>query len=72
MLNMEIGWYDIPENNAGTLSARLGSLTSSVVNLQISNLAAFLSGVIIAFVYEWRTTLVALVTFPLIFIAGGI
>jgi len=27
MLNMEVGWYDVPENNAGTLSARLGSDT---------------------------------------------
>ncbi|KRW98762.1 P-loop containing nucleoside triphosphate hydrolase [Pseudocohnilembus persalinus] len=79
ILNMRASWLDEPENSPGTLSSRLGSdtqivngITSTVVNIQISNLGALVSGLCIGFIYEWRTTLVALGCFPIIAVAGAL
>lgn len=79
MLKMPVSWFDIPKNNAGTLTARLStdcqvvnSMTTTVVQILIQNLSTLISGLIIAFNYEWRTSLVALGLLPLMIIAGGI
>lgn len=58
MLRMPIKWYDLPKNNAGTLSARLEtdfqivhSMTTTVVQIMIQNLSTLITGIIIAFIY---------------------
>lgn len=74
---MPIPWFDIPRNNAGTLSARLSTdcqlvntVTTSTVSLLVQNIATILSGVIIAFAYEWRCALIALGLMPLMILCG--
>ena len=72
-------WFDIPENNAGTLSARLAvdcttlsALVSNVVSINVQNIGSFISGMIIAFTASWRVTLVTLAISPLMVISGKI
>lgn len=74
---MPIPWFDIPRNNAGTLTARLSvdaqqvqGLTTTNLSIMIQNLSTLVSGIIIAFVFEWRTSLVALGLLPFMIIAG--
>ena len=57
---MPMAWYDKPENNAGTLSARLAvdctslsTLVSTVVSVNVQNIGSLISGMIIAFNASW-------------------
>lgn len=77
--HMPVPWFDIEENNPGTLSSNIGTdtqkvnaLTSTVVNVQFANISSTLTGLVIGFAYDWRTTLVSLGLFPLFVIAGAI
>ena len=77
ILKMPIPWFDKPKNSSGALSARLAAdcnsvngLTTTYVAISIQMLSTLLSGIGIAFYYEWRTSLVALGLLPLIMIAG--
>ncbi|EDK31467.1 multidrug resistance protein-like transporter family ABC domain protein (macronuclear) [Tetrahymena thermophila SB210] len=77
MLRMPAGWFDRPENNPGSLSARLSvdahlinSLTSNVVSIQIQNFSALATGLISAFTNSWRVSLIALAVSPIMIIAG--
>jgi ATP-binding cassette subfamily B (MDR/TAP) protein 1 len=76
---MPISWFDLPKNNAGSLSARLStdcqvvnSMTTTVVQIMIQNVSTLITGIIIAFIFEWRTSLVALGLLPIMIIAGVI
>jgi ATP-binding cassette subfamily B (MDR/TAP) protein 1 len=55
---MPVPWFDIPRNNAGTLTARLSTdcnlvntVTTTTVSILIQNVSTLLSGIIIAFVH---------------------
>jgi ATP-binding cassette subfamily B (MDR/TAP) protein 1 len=55
---MPIPWFDIPKNNAGTLTARLSTdcqlvntVTTTTISILIQNLSTLVSGIIIAFVH---------------------
>ena len=79
MLRMPIPWFDIPKNNAGNLTSKLSAdcknvngLVTTFVAISIQNLTSLLAGIIIAFVFEWRTSLVALGLIPFMIIAGVI
>lgn len=74
---MPIPWFDVPNNNAGTLTARLSvdaeqvnSLTTTIISIMIQNISTLITGVVIAFAFEWRTALVALGLLPLMIICG--
>jgi ATP-binding cassette, subfamily B (MDR/TAP), member 1 len=74
---MPIAWFDNPKNNAGSLTARLSTdsqivngLTTTYIAITIQNMSSLISGIVIAFVYEWRTSLVALGLLPLMIISG--
>lgn len=76
---MPLPWFDIPKNNAGSLTARLSTdcqqvngLTSNLIGITLQNISCLSSGIIIAFVYEWRTTLVTLGLIPFMILAGMI
>lgn len=76
---MPIVWLDQPRNSAGSLSARLAAdchtvngLTTTYVAILIQNIANLMAGIIIAFIYEWRTSLVAVGLIPFMIIAGAI
>lgn len=79
ILKMPIAWLDLPRNSAGSLSARLAAdcqtvngLTTTYTSILIQNIANLVSGIIIAFVYEWRTSLVAVGLIPFMIISGAI
>jgi ATP-binding cassette, subfamily B (MDR/TAP), member 1 len=48
----------------------VNALTSNIVGLQITNIASFLTGMIIAFYFSWSITLVTLALSPFIMLAG--
>ncbi|RDY12393.1 ABC transporter B family member 4, partial [Mucuna pruriens] len=73
VINMEVGWFDEPNNSSGALSARLSAVAASVralvgdaLGLLVQNLACALAGLIIAFIACWQLALVILVLIPLI------
>jgi ATP-binding cassette, subfamily B (MDR/TAP), member 1 len=76
---MPITWLDQPRNSAWSLSARLASdcqtvngLTTTYVSTLIQSIVNLVTGVIIACIYDWRTSLVVLGLIPLMTIAGTI
>ena len=79
MLRMPGGWFDLPKNNAGSLTARLSTdckningVSSAYVGIILQNISCLATGMIIAFVYEWRITLVTLGLLPMMIAAGVI
>lgn len=79
MIRMPGSWFDLPKNNAGTLTSRLSTdckningVTSTYLGVMIQNIACLLSGLIIAFIYEWRITLVTIGMIPFMIGAGVI
>lgn len=77
MLKMPVYWFDVPKNNAGSLTARLATdcqlvngLTSDLIGATIQTISCLLTGIIIAFVYEWRTSLVTFALMPIMIGAG--
>ena len=77
MLRLPIPFYDLPENNAGTLTSRLSvdaslinTLTSSTIGINVMNISSLCCGMIIAFISSWALTLVSLGLSPLVFIGG--
>ena len=76
---MPIPWFDKPKNSSGALSARLASdcktvngLATTYIAVMIQNVATLISGLTIAFIYEWRTSLVALGLIPFLILGGAV
>jgi ATP-binding cassette subfamily B (MDR/TAP) protein 1 len=79
MLKMPVAWFDVPKNNAGNLTARLANdcqvvngLTSNLVGTGIQTVSCLVTGIVIAFAYDWRTSLVTLGLMPLMILSGYI
>jgi ATP-binding cassette, subfamily B (MDR/TAP), member 1 len=79
MLKMPIPWFDIPKNNAGSLTSRLSSdcknvngMVTTFVAISIQNVTTLIAGVVIGLIFEWRTSLVALGLIPFMILAGAI
>ncbi|OIV91033.1 hypothetical protein TanjilG_16993 [Lupinus angustifolius] len=77
VVNMEVGWFDEPENSSGAVGARLSADAASVralvgdaLGLLIGNLATALAGLIIAFTASWQLALIILLLIPLIGLNG--
>jgi ATP-binding cassette subfamily B (MDR/TAP) protein 1 len=77
ILRMPVSWFDNPKNNAGSLTAKLSSdcnnvngLATSFIAIMIMNVASLIDGITIAFIFEWRTALVALGLIPFIILGG--
>jgi len=73
VVNMEVGWFDEPENSSGAISARLfadaalvRALVGDALGLLVQNSASALAGLIIAFTASWQMTLVILVLVPIL------
>ncbi|XP_052210326.1 LOW QUALITY PROTEIN: ABC transporter B family member 2-like [Diospyros lotus] len=73
MLKNEIGWFDEAGNISSMLASRLESdatlLRSMVVDrstILLQNLSLVVTSFVIAFILNWRLTLVVLATYPLI------
>ena len=77
VVNMEVSWFDEPENSSGAIGARLSADAASVralvgdaLGLLVQNFATVLAGLIIAFVASWQLALIILVLIPLIGVNG--
>ncbi|KER29540.1 hypothetical protein T265_13344, partial [Opisthorchis viverrini] len=76
-LGQEMGWFDLPENQAGALTAKLAVDVSKVKGISGSQLGALLQAIVllvtslvVGLVYSWQLTLLFLLFFPLLVIAG--
>jgi ATP-binding cassette subfamily B (MDR/TAP) protein 1 len=79
ILKMPVRWFDKPRNSSGSLSARLASdchsvngLVTTFFSISVQSATTLIVGCIIAFIYEWRTTLVAFALLPLLILSGVI
>lgn len=73
MLRNEIGWFDVMDNTSSMLASRLESdatLLRTVVvdrsSILLQNVGLVVTSFIIAFILNWRLTLVVLAMYPLI------
>lgn len=73
MLRNEIGWFDEVNNSSSTLASRLESdatlLRTVVVDrstILLQNVGLVATSFIIAFILNWRLTLVVMAMYPLI------
>ncbi|XP_019190949.1 PREDICTED: ABC transporter B family member 10-like isoform X2 [Ipomoea nil] len=73
MLKNEIGWFDVMDNTSSMLASRLESdatLLRTVVvdrsSILLQNVGLVVTSFIIAFILNWRLTLVVLAMYPLI------
>ncbi|KAE8713764.1 ABC transporter B family member 10 [Hibiscus syriacus] len=78
ILKNEIGWFDDLNNPSSTLASRLETDTTFLrgvvvdrTSILIQNVCLVIAAFIIAFILNWRITLVVLATYPLI-ISGHI
>ncbi|KAF9595661.1 hypothetical protein IFM89_001562 [Coptis chinensis] len=73
ILRNEIGWFDLDENNTGSLVSNLAagatllrSTLADHVSTIVQNLVLTVTTFIIAFTLSWRMTTVVIATFPLL------
>lgn len=73
ILKNEIGWFDETSNNSSTLSSRLeadATLLKTIVvdrtTILIQNISLALTSFVIAFILNWRLTLVVMAMYPLL------
>ena len=73
MLQMEVTWFDQPENTAGTLAQQLATdcvmvkaLTGERASTSVSQLVTFAVAFAVAFYQSWEMTLVMVGLFPVI------
>ncbi|EFA76459.1 ABC transporter B family protein [Heterostelium album PN500] len=79
IIRQEIGWFDMPQNSTGILTANLATdatlvqgMTSQRLGLIIQNIVTMVAGLVIAFIAGWKLTLVILATVPIIGFAGKV
>ncbi|KAI8533910.1 hypothetical protein RHMOL_Rhmol10G0047300 [Rhododendron molle] len=76
ILRNEVGWYDEEEHNSSLVAARLAtdatdvkSAISERISVILQNMTSLLTSFIVAFMVEWRISLLTLATFPLLVLA---
>ena len=72
MLSQEMGWYDLAENNTGSLCARLSGdaakvqgATGARVGSILQGIAGIVLAIILGIYYNWKLGLVCSIFFPL-------
>ncbi|CAL9014453.1 unnamed protein product [Prunus brigantina] len=77
ILRNEVGWFDEEEHNSSLLAARLATDASDVksaiaerISVILQNMTSLLTSFIVAFIVEWRVSLLILATFPLLVLAN--
>ena len=73
ILQNEVGWFDLDENNSSLLASQLATDATLVraavadrMSTFMQNMALTATAFAIAFYLEWRVTVVILATFPLL------
>ncbi|XP_020595141.1 ABC transporter B family member 4-like [Phalaenopsis equestris] len=79
IVNMEIAWFDDPENSTGAIGARLSSdaatvrsLVGDALSLIVKNITTIIAGLAIAFNANWQLSLIFLAMIPLLGLTGFI
>nr|XP_023885892.1 ABC transporter B family member 19 isoform X1 [Quercus suber]POE69051.1 abc transporter b family member 19 [Quercus suber] len=77
ILRNEVGWFDEEEHNSSLLAARLATDAADVksaiaerISVILQNMTSLLTSFIVAFIVEWRVSLLILATFPLLVLAN--
>lgn len=77
VVNMEVGWFDEPENSSGVIGARLSADAATIRALVgdalaqiVQDLASAIVGLVIAFVASWQLSFIVLAMVPLIALNG--
>ncbi|KAF8390241.1 hypothetical protein HHK36_024766 [Tetracentron sinense] len=77
ILRNEVGWFDEEENNSSLVAARLATDAADVksaiaerISVILQNMTSLLISFIVAFIVEWRVSLLILGTFPLLVLAN--
>jgi ATP-binding cassette subfamily B (MDR/TAP) protein 1 len=77
IIRNDIGWFDDPKHSTGILTSRLASDTELIqgllgtrLGLNVQNFTTIIAGLVIAFLYQWKLTLVVLALSPLIMFAN--
>ncbi|KAK4752848.1 hypothetical protein SAY87_021646 [Trapa incisa] len=77
ILRNEVGWFDEEEHNSSLVAARLATDAADVksaiadrISVILQNMTSLLTSFIVAFVIEWRVSLLILGTFPLLVLAN--
>ncbi|XWS32858.1 hypothetical protein CRYUN_Cryun22dG0026200 [Craigia yunnanensis] len=77
ILRNEVGWFDEEEHNSRLLAARLATDAADVksaiaerISVILQNMTSLLTSFIVAFIVEWRVSLLILGTFPLLVLAN--
>lgn len=77
ILRNEVGWFDEEEHNSNLLAARLATDAADVkaaiaerISVILQNMTSLLTSFIVAFIVEWRVSLLILATFPLLVLAN--
>ncbi|KAK6140457.1 hypothetical protein DH2020_025800 [Rehmannia glutinosa] len=73
VVNMEVGWFDKPENSSGVIGARLSTdaalvhaLVGDALARLVQEVASAVVGLVIAFEASWQLALIVLALIPLI------
>jgi ATP-binding cassette subfamily B (MDR/TAP) protein 1 len=76
-LRNEVGWFDEEEHNSSLVAARLATDAADVksaiaerISVILQNMTSLLTSFIVAFIVEWRVSLLILGTFPLLVLAN--
>ncbi|CAH9084545.1 unnamed protein product [Cuscuta europaea] len=77
ILRNEVGWFDEEDNNSSLLAARLATDAADVksaiaerISVILQNMTSLFTSFIVAFIVEWRVSLLILATFPLLVLAN--
>ncbi|KAI9120891.1 hypothetical protein K1719_007924 [Acacia pycnantha] len=77
IVHQEISWFDDPANSSGAVGARLStdastvrSLLGDTLALVVENIATVTTGLLIAFIANWRLSLVVLAVSPFLLLQG--
>ncbi|KAL4581746.1 hypothetical protein LXL04_006274 [Taraxacum kok-saghyz] len=76
IMRNEVGWFDEEEHNSSLVAARLATDAADVksaiaerISVILQNMTSLLTSFVVAFIVEWRVSLLILATFPLLVLA---
>ncbi|KAL8231518.1 hypothetical protein R6Q57_001296 [Mikania cordata] len=76
IMRNEVGWFDEEEHNSSLVAARLATDAADVksaiaerISVILQNMTSLLTSFVVAFIVEWRVSLLILGTFPLLVMA---
>uniref|UniRef100_A0A9I9DPG3 ABC transporter B family member 19 n=1 Tax=Cucumis melo TaxID=3656 RepID=A0A9I9DPG3_CUCME len=77
ILRNEVGWFDEEEHNSSLVAARLATDAADVksaiaerISVILQNMTSLFTSFIVAFIVEWRVSLLILAAFPLLVLAN--